>query len=398
MSPSKHIVISGWYGLGNVGDEALLRVFCQQMRKRANVRVTVLSERPKGVLTNHPDLNLKVVHHYPLFGLEGLERLIRGRHRALFKALRRADLFVLGGGSLLRDNTTWKNFLRVVDEFWLARWFKKPAALYALGVGPFRTGFGKKLAGRSVASAGAITVRDAASRQHLLDTGIAADRVQVVTDPAFLLPVAEVSASDLGPDLCELIASGEPLAFVYPTQLPDISESGLTRDQAFAEIAAGLDRLAEARGLSIVFIPFQNSRHYSDLRVAQKIIAGMVHKDRTYMLGKTLPPEEAKYLATLPAVNICIRLHAFIFAASLARPAVAINYEPKVRNNARLFGIEDAVADLAPGLGDAIFGKAVAAMDQGSAIIAADRMEALRHDAERTFDILAALLNTTATR
>lgn len=388
----RYVVISGWYGHGNVGDEALLRVFCRELRKRLPVRITVLSENPKGVLATHPDLSLKTVHHYPLLGIEGVQQLVRGRHRGLFQVLRSADLFVLGGGSLLRDNTSWKNFFRVVDELWLARWFNLPTALYAVGVGPFRSAIGKRLAGRAASGAGVITVRDAESKRHLVETGIAPERISVVTDPAFLLPAEPVSDADLGPEICDLMARGEPMAFVYPTELPDLSLSGLTRDAAMAEIARGLDRLVAEQGLAIVFVPFQHNRAHNDIRVAREIIARMDNQDRTYVLRKSLPAEEAKFLTTLPRVNICVRLHAFIFAASEGRPAVALNYEPKVRNNARRFGIEDMVAEIAPGLGDALHERAVAAM-AGQGVIGAERLGELTAGARETFDLLAALLN-----
>lgn len=387
----RHVVISGWYGHGNVGDEALLRVFCRELRKRLSVRITVLSENPKGVLATHPDLSLKTVHHYPLIGIEGMQQLLRGRHRGLFQVMRSADLFVLGGGSLLRDNTTWKNFFRVVDELWLARWFSLPTALYAVGVGPFRSGLGRSLVGRAARGAGVITVRDAESRDHLVATGIAPERVQMVTDPAFLLPAEQVSDADLGPEIGDLVARGEPVAFVYPTELPDVSPGGLPRDDAMAEIARGLDRLAVEQGLAIVFVPFQQTRTHNDIRVAREIIARMANPDRTYVLRKSLPAEEAKFLTTLPRVNICVRLHAFIFAASEGRPAVAINYEPKVRNNARQFGIEEAVAELLPGLGDDIHDRAVAAM-AGQGVISDQRRAELCENAGKAFDLMAALL------
>ncbi|HEY8351160.1 MAG TPA: polysaccharide pyruvyl transferase family protein [Sphingomonadales bacterium] len=393
----RHVVISGWYGHGNVGDEALLRVFCRELRKRAPVRITVLSENPKGVLAMHPDLSLKTVHHWPLIGIEGAQQLIRGRHRGLFQVMRSADLFVLGGGSLLSDNTTWKNFFRVIDELWLARLHDLPTALYAVGVGPFRSRLGKRLVGRAVRHAGVITVRDAESRQHLIDTGIAPDRVRVVTDPAFLLPAEPASDADLGSDIQDLMARGEPMAFVYPTDLPELSPGGLDRETAIGEIARGLDRLAADQGLSIVFVPFQHNRAHNDLRVAHDIINRMEQADRCFVLRKTLPAEEAKFLATLPKVNICVRLHAFIFAASQGCPAVALNYEPKVRNNARHFRIEDAVAEIAPGLGDDLYTRAVAAL-QGRNVIDDARLVELADGARETFDRIAELLGAPRSR
>ena len=387
----KRILISGWYGHGNTGDEALLRVFCREIRQRLDADITVLSENPDGVQLHHPDMEIKSVAHYPLFSLDGVQRLVRGDHAAMLDALRKADLFVLGGGSILRDNTTWRNFMRVTDELWLARLLGIPSALYSVGVGPFRTSLGRWLAARAARTCKVITVRDEASRDHLTDRGVAPDRIDIVTDPAFLLPAQKPDGAAIGEALGTLLQTPEKLAFIYPARLP--ADHAMSRDRAMGALARGLERVRDQLGLKLVFIPMHAHGAHDDAAISRTLIDLMDNPVDTHVLDRVLKPEAVKYLTRLPALNICVRLHAFVFAAAEGRKALAINYEPKVRNNARTFGVEKHVIDLDEKMDVVLAEKARHLIEQQSPYIPPDRITALTERAKIPFDRMAGLLN-----
>ncbi len=85
------IVVSGYYGFGNAGDEAILEAMLRDVRALAPaVRVVVLSGDPADTSAR--------------FGVEAVPRMNPG---AVMRALRGADLFLSGGGSLLQDATGW---------------------------------------------------------------------------------------------------------------------------------------------------------------------------------------------------------------------------------------------------------------------------------------------------
>jgi polysaccharide pyruvyl transferase WcaK-like protein len=97
-------VISGYYGFGNVGDEAILAGLLQGFRELApEATLTVLSGDPAATEAEH-----------------GVPAWPRGvRHAA--SAIRQADLLVSGGGGLLQDATSWRSPLYYLWVLQMAR-------------------------------------------------------------------------------------------------------------------------------------------------------------------------------------------------------------------------------------------------------------------------------------
>ena len=80
-------VISGYYGKGNGGDEALLMTLLQMLPSQ--VEPIVLSANPK-----------KTQQQY------GVKTCPNRSGLAILKALRTSDIFIWGGGSLMQDVTS----------------------------------------------------------------------------------------------------------------------------------------------------------------------------------------------------------------------------------------------------------------------------------------------------
>ena len=169
MDEPLNILINGWYGQLNAGDDAILDVFLEQTRARFNADVTVLSETPENI---PPALGVRCLWHPIVFGRGAVSALLAGTTWRHLKEIRKADLFVLGGGGILRDNTTWRNLLRLLDEIWFAKLFGKKIMLYGIGVGPFKTRLGRKLIGASVRMCDLVTVRSERCAQLLREVGV----------------------------------------------------------------------------------------------------------------------------------------------------------------------------------------------------------------------------------
>ncbi len=85
-----HLVISGYYGYGNTGDEAILAALTDELRRRyPDVRLTVLSAVPEATARQY-----------------GVEAIPRWSLPAIWRALRGADLLISGGGGLIQDTTS----------------------------------------------------------------------------------------------------------------------------------------------------------------------------------------------------------------------------------------------------------------------------------------------------
>src|SRR5688500_901706 len=162
------VLIAGYYGARNLGDEAILGALLQGLAG-APATVTVLSHDPAATASTHG------------VAACGWDTA------ALVAAVADAEVVVLGGGGLLQDY--WGS--RTEDLFGrrqgglaayasvplLARALGKPAMLYAVGVGPLRTAEGRELARTAAAAVDVATVRDEESRDLLAAIGVDGETV-----------------------------------------------------------------------------------------------------------------------------------------------------------------------------------------------------------------------------
>lgn len=373
------IIISGWYGQFNAGDDAILDVFIEQTRARADCDIAVLVEAPE----NLP--GMAALPHPVGLGRGALRNLVDGSYLRHLAQLRRCDLFVLGGGGLLRDNTNWRNLVRLLDEIWWAKLFGRKVMLYAIGVGPFKSRLGRWLIRRSVNMCDLITVRSERCVALLRELGIAQDRIHLVADPAFLL----ATQAPRDPALHQLFAGGNKIGF-YPTYA--LLRKSFPGDAHLKRMAAALDRLVETDAAEMVAVPMSvRSDGFDDVRVAQLIRAEMKYPEALAIYDKRLSAEELKWVTAQARLNITVRLHAMIFSLGCGVPVVALNYEPKVGNVFAAFGAPEYLVEIDDQLGTSL-------ADATSACIRnlapyADRIAAqsgpIRAAASRTFDLMA---------
>lgn len=377
----KNIIISGWYGQFNAGDDAILDVFIEQARARGAHDIAVLTESPE----NLPDM--AALPHPVGFGRGALKNLLDGNYLRHLNRLRRCDLFVLGGGGLLRDNTNWRNLVRLLDEIWWARLFGRKVMLYAIGVGPFHSRLGKWLIARSVNMCDLITVRSESCAALLRELGVAPGRIHVVADPAFLL--AEQAPHD--PELAALFAGGEKIGF-YPTYA--LLRRAFPGDAHLKRLAAALDRLVETEGAQMVAVPMSvRSDGFDDVRVAKLIRAEMKYPEALAIYEKRLTAQELKWASARARLNITVRLHAMIFSLGCGVPVVAINYEPKVRNVFAAFGAPEYLVDIDERL-DTALAEATSLCIRNLTSYSqriAEQSGPTRAAAAKTFDLMAAL-------
>ena len=88
-------MISGYYGFGNAGDEAILASMIQQFRQEIpDVEIIVLTENPDKTHKEH-----------------GVETIQRSNFWRIFKVMGQVDLFISGGGGLIQDTTGFNTVL-----------------------------------------------------------------------------------------------------------------------------------------------------------------------------------------------------------------------------------------------------------------------------------------------
>ncbi len=163
----KNILIFGYFGFGNLGDEANLCQLIKLLRE--------FNERNKiTVISGDPDRTSRAFK-VTAVGKFNLFRII--------KALLEADLLIGNGGSHFQDITSKRSLLYYSALVFVAKLLKVKTFLYGQGIGPLRSGIGKSLAGRVLSMADLITVRDRLSIVALAELNVRKPEIHFTAEP-----------------------------------------------------------------------------------------------------------------------------------------------------------------------------------------------------------------------
>jgi polysaccharide pyruvyl transferase CsaB len=302
-----HFFLSGYYGYGNAGDEAVLAAILEALQvQKPDARFTIASGDPDSTTARFGS-------EYPL------DAVPRQGPRALAAAIKRCDVFISGGGSLLQDVTSLRNIVYYTSLMRFARLSRKPVAVYAQGIGPLLRPLSQKLTRAAVQNARVVTVRDEDSKSLLQRIGVRRN-IEVTADPVWnLTPASNEVTSTRNGKHQTFALSLRP----WPSYEFDPARSATIRN--------GLRVLKQESGAHLRFVPMQAS---SDSPIGELLREG---SDETV---KTTDVHPRVIMATCGNCNVMIamRLHALIFAAAQGVPCVAVNYDPKVEALAKLIG------------------------------------------------------------
>ena len=342
------VLISGYYGFGNLGDEALLDVIVTQIRVRfPHVEIDVLSADPEGTRARlHVDVTP------------------RWSSRDVRAAIARADVVISGGGGLLQNATSLKSLLYYVGIIHQAVKAKRKAMIFAQSIGPLDV-FGRFVVREGCKGIARATVRDARSKE-LLESVLPSIRVEQTADPVFLYDApdddADLREEGLGPE-------SRPYAIFSVRKVPALKDG-------IALLARAVDRLADEHGV-----------RSSVIRLC---------KSGPLLLPESPLPRAAAILRGAHVV-IGMRLHALILAARYDVPFAPIPYDPKVQALCDDLGYPLGPLWVpgkpAPGpeSTDMLIDRLVAQRDALSAHLR-ERGEALRASAARNFEALGELV------
>ncbi|MFN5240579.1 MAG: polysaccharide pyruvyl transferase CsaB [Aphanizomenon sp.] len=283
------VLLSGYYGKGNGGDEALLATLLQMLP--LDVTPVVLSGNPE-----------ETHRHY------GVECYNRMAFFSVFKALRSCDAFVWGGGSLIQDCTS------IISPFYygglmaLAQVIGLKTVAWGQGIGPLLRSQTRFLAQRNFAGCTQVSVRDIASSRLLSDWSIPHI---LAPDPVWALESKPVP---------ELVDLPKPRIAVTLRNHPQLTENRLTN------LIQALVNLQKETQTFILLLPFQKSE---DLGIAEKIHTQL--KDVSRVICSE-DPQVLKGVFRGVEMSIGMRLHSLIMAASEGSRCFALSYDPKVNH------------------------------------------------------------------
>lgn len=290
-----NILISGYYGFHNTGDELVLQEIVKGLKKTRNdLKITVLSADPEHT---EKEYAVKAKDRWKLF--------------QVMKEIYKTDILISGGGSLLQDKTSKNGILYYLAIILAGRIFRKNLLIFSQGIGPVESGRNVFLLKKILSLTDYISVRDEESLEFLKEIGIKK----------------------------EIVLSGDPVFLLDSTEEED-------RKELWAK--AGLDE--EKKLITISLRPWDNIDHVIDetgkflesfskkdyqirylsfhLGEDDKIIDGKVPAEE--IVDIPLRPNELASLISSSYLTIGMRLHSLILAAASQVKFISISYDPKV--------------------------------------------------------------------
>ncbi len=287
------IVIAGYYGFGNAGDELiLLSLIRRLLREDPNETLTVLSKTPD---ETHRD-----------FGVLAVDRW---RPWTWIVPFLQAKRFVLGGGGLLQETSGPLNHLYYLSLLVIAKLFGCTTEVRAIGVDPIGRPFNRFWT-RWVFHhwTDEISVRDEESRQALEDAGVER-AISVQADPVSELAVDRSSQTT---DRIAIALS------------PSLSAADRVH-----EVAGLCNRISERLQCAIDFLVFFPAE---DEAMARHIAGetSAANQVRVWQNPRDL-------LSWVPSYSLVVgsRFHALVLAAACEIPFVGWGEQKKVENFCR---------------------------------------------------------------
>lgn len=299
-----NVVLSGYYGFDNVGDEAILSSIIHALRSyEPAIDITVLS--------NDPSVTREV---------HGVQAVNRWKIKEIINALRKADGFISGGGSLLQDETGMRSIPYYMGIMQLAKWLGKPVYVYAQGMGPFHKKHNRWIAKKILQKIDGLSVRDEDSKKLLRSIGVNRD-IQIVPDPVIGMDASKYD-SDWFQNQNFIGKVGAVSVRDWPT------DSGFK-----GKIAKVLDRCVYEQGMDIVFVPMHGEHdHKASFETAELM------QEKCVIAPYDAEIEEKIAIIRDADFLLGMRLHALIFAAIGYTPFVALSYDPKIDAFADIVG------------------------------------------------------------
>lgn len=298
-----NLLIAGYHGYGNCGDEATLMAMTTNIKDMAqDVNITAISHIPELTKTEY---NINSVQRF-----NAIE---------MMRAIVKSDIILSGGGTLIQNGTSTRSLLYYLSIIKFAKLFRKRVMLYSNGIGPVMGKINRKLVKLVVNNVDLITLREEFSAKDLADIGVKKPQIHITADAAFTLKsVSDERAKEIIEK--EEIPFGKEMIGVSVRQWSKAKYG----DKYIKEIAKACDNLAKD-GKTIIFIPMEFPK---DTEVSKKIMNYM--EEESFIIKGNYKPNEILGIVGQMDLILGMRLHILLFSAIKKIPMVGIVYDPKI--------------------------------------------------------------------
>lgn len=361
-------VLLGYYGFGNMGDDALLMNIIKNLRSKAPyIRIAVLSYNVKSMREKLQCSDVDVFNRFNPF--------------SVLKVFKNAKCLIFGGGTLLQDNTSTKSLLYYLTMIRVAKKCSLDVILYANGIGPVRKEINRRRIQRILADISLITARDEQTLEYIkkLDDSV---NIHLTADEALTTVPSDSASHILGEDFLN-----SRFICISVRKWRDI------KDDEYVKLADVISEFCKRNSLKAIFIVMES---HNDLTITQKLQSRFEVDTKILNAGDGMSGEELTGIISKSMFTVSVRLHTLIFSACANIPMIGLSYDPKVASFMHLAGIDnDYVIDISENSSSDL-GKALDKM-LSNVIRETEHitstMESLRMSAEKNAEITTDFLN-----
>ncbi|MBT7192175.1 MAG: glycosyltransferase [Anaerolineae bacterium] len=321
LGKSKKILIAGYYGFQNTGDEAILSAMIHDLKEQlGDVDFYVVSGDPSHTKKTH-----------------GVHAISWTDIRSITNAITACDMVILGGGGIFHDYWGFDPTTMLTQNHsgiayfsgiaLLAKLLKKPFMLYAIGIGPLMTDLGRQYTQFACEQAQIITVRDIESKLLLEKLGVLSDDIHLTADPAFGIQSMLKGNRSI---LADNKKNNGPVLSVAVRNW----DFNISQRYWESQVAGALDIFIESHNGTVIFIPFQNLKQSNlcDEEVSERIRLKMHNKEHAIVLSDNKTAHEKANIISQSDLVLGMRFHSIVFAIASGIPAVGLVYDKKVQN------------------------------------------------------------------
>lgn len=348
--PAVRVVLYGWFGAQNFGDDLLLELVHARVREHyPSAEVLVIGADPHQIRVQH--------------GLEATEP--HQKHR-ICEWLDGAAALIYCGGLMFDDPLgqtageaelafdPWIDPAGQAAICSLARMYDVPTYFLGIGGGPMDTPAMQRYAKLMSAVGAHFLTRDRNTSDLLLAAGADPGQVGSYADLSFGAKCyvdRHVAFLDSEEAWRWLQAQGRPYLVVSLRSChrnpPDLA----------SRVAQALDGVCERRDMSVLYLPLDAD----DVGIQRQAYDLMEHKERAYLIGQRPTVETILGYISRSSATLSMRLHCSLLHMVFGKPAVGLNYNDKIEaqftaigQESRLLSLDASAKDMSALLIDAL--------------------------------------------
>ena len=348
--PAVRVVLYGWFGAQNFGDDLLLELVHARVRERyPSAEVLIIGANPHQIRVQH--------------GLEAIEP--HKKHR-ICEWLNGAAALIYCGGLMFDDPLgqtageaelafdPWIDPAGQAAICSLARMYDVPTYFLGIGGGPMDTPAMQRYAKLMSAVGAHFLTRDQNTSDLLLAAGVDPRQVSTYADLSFgAKRYVNRHVAFLGSEEAWRWLQAQGRSYLVVS----LRNCHRNPPDLVSRVAQALDGVCERRDVSVLYLPLDTD----DVGIQRQAYDLMEHKERAYLIGQRPTVETILGYISSSSATLSMRLHCSLLHMVLGRPAIGLNYNDKIEaqftavgQEGRLLSLDASAKDMSALLVDAL--------------------------------------------